>query len=54
MNTNASEYISIKDIGLAYRKAKVDAYYSTMLIRSEFIDYELDLESNLRQFKNKI
>lgn len=54
MNINSSEFVSIKDIGVAYRKAKVDAYYSTVLIRSDFVAYEKDLKSNLRQFEHLI
>lgn len=54
MNTNKSEFISLRDLGLAYRKAKVDAYYSSVLIRSEFVDYEKELVSNLRKFKRRL
>ena len=54
MNTNEREFISLIDLGLAYRKAKVDAYYSSILVRSEFADYEKDLVSNLRKFKRRL
>jgi len=54
MDTNEREFIGLLDLGLAYRKAKVDAYYSSILIRSEFADYEKNLVSNLRKFKRRL
>lgn len=54
MRTNELEYISLVDLGLAYRKAKVDAYYSSVLVRSEFLDYEQDLFSNLRRMQRRL
>jgi hypothetical protein len=54
LNTKESEFISLVDLGLAYRKAKVDAYYSSVLVRSAFVDYEKNLVSNLRKFKKRL
>ena len=39
--------ISIEDLGLAYRKAKVDLYYSTNPSLFQIADYEDNLQSNL-------
>lgn len=42
------------DLGLAYRKAKVDAYYSTTFNRSSFLSYEQDLHKNLKKLASRL
>lgn len=46
--------ISLVDLGLAFRKAKVDLYYSTHASLSEIADYEEDLHANLSALRVKI
>jgi hypothetical protein len=38
---------SLQDLGLAYRKAKVDLYYSTHPLLETIADYEENLHANL-------
>lgn len=42
------------DLGLAYRKAKVDAYYSPVMVRFDFVEYEKKLILNLAKFKKQL
>ena len=42
--------IELKDLGLAYRKAKVDLYYSSHASLEEIADYEENLHENLLAF----
>jgi hypothetical protein len=50
MKPKHSEFISLLDIGMAYRKAKVDAFYSLIPERLNFLEYEQDLHNNLTLF----
>lgn len=43
--------ISIRDLLLAYRKVKVDLYYSGLPCRSKLLDFELQLEPEIRRIK---
>ncbi len=44
----------IEDLAMAYRKAKVDYYYSTHASIALIADYELNLENNLQKLLEKI
>ncbi|MDR0280242.1 MAG: hypothetical protein LBJ37_20395 [Paucimonas sp.] len=46
--------LSLHDLGLAYRKAKVDLYYSTNPSLLEIAKYEEDLSKNLTRLKDLI
>ncbi|MEI7700855.1 MAG: Reverse transcriptase [Planctomycetia bacterium] len=46
--------ITLEDLGLAYRKAKVDLYYSTLAPIGLMADYEQDLYENLSALRAKI
>ncbi|TFD91233.1 reverse transcriptase domain-containing protein [Cryobacterium serini] len=45
---------TLADMGKAYRKAKVDLYYTTSPSMLAIADYEVALESNLRRLLDKI
>jgi len=46
--------ISLEDLGLAYRKAKVDLYYSSHACLSAIADYESNLTTNLANLQAKL
>ncbi|WJV25798.1 MULTISPECIES: RNA-directed DNA polymerase [Pseudomonas] len=46
--------LSLHDLGLAYRKAKVDLYYSTNPSLFDIANYEDDLSKNLARLKEQI
>ncbi|NKF26066.1 RNA-directed DNA polymerase [Pseudomonas sp. BGM005] len=46
--------VSLSDLGLAYRKAKVDLYYSTNPSLFDIANYEDDLSQNLVRLKEQI
>lgn len=46
--------LSLHDLGLAYRKAKVDLYYSTNPSLFDIANYEDDLSKNLTRLKEQI
>lgn len=46
--------VSLHDLGLAYRKAKVDLYYSTNPSLFDIANYEDDLSQNLTRLKEQI
>ena len=46
--------VSLHDLGLAYRKAKVDLYYSTNPSLFDIANYEDDLSQNLTRLKDRI
>ncbi|MFJ2480128.1 RNA-directed DNA polymerase [Pseudomonas sp. NPDC087598] len=46
--------VSLHDLGLAYRKAKVDLYYSTNPSLFDIANYEDDLSKNLTRLKEQI
>ncbi|KKL78461.1 hypothetical protein LCGC14_2024670, partial [marine sediment metagenome] len=46
--------ITLKDLGTAFRKAKVDLYYSTNPSLFAIADYEENLEENLQRLQKKI
>lgn len=48
------EGFTLKDLGMAYRKAKVDLYYSTNSQPIEIAKYEDDLEANLQALLTKL
>ncbi|TLS66186.1 Reverse transcriptase [Mariprofundus erugo] len=45
---------TLQDLGLAYRKAKVDLYYSSHPSLNAIADYEENLHSNLSELQKKI
>ena len=45
---------SLQDLGLAYRKAKVDLYYSSHASLEAIADYESDLHANLSALLTKL
>lgn len=45
---------TLKSLGIAYRKAKVDLYYSSNASLSAIADYEDDLHKNLSALLDKI
>ncbi|MGU5703417.1 reverse transcriptase domain-containing protein [Aeromonas caviae] len=49
-----AEEWSLEDIGLAYRKAKVDLFYSSHASLSDILNYEEDLQSNLASLLQRI
>ncbi len=46
--------VSLTDLGLAYRKAKVDLYYSTNPSLFAIADYEEELTANLTRLQSKL
>ncbi|MHC8411660.1 reverse transcriptase domain-containing protein [Pseudomonas sp. Hz4] len=46
--------VTLKNLGLAWRKAKVDLYYSTQPQILEMAEYEDDLEKNLELLREKL
>ena len=46
--------ITLTDLGIAFRKAKVDLYYSTTPSLFAIADYEENLEDNLRSLQKRI
>mgnify|MGYP001583675467 FL=1 len=46
--------VSLHDLGLAYRKAKVDLYYSTNPSLFDIANYEDELSQNLTRLKDRI
>lgn len=48
---NANGYISLFDFGIAYRKAKADLFYSSRACKKALLEYESELEINLKQLK---
>ncbi|NKC23409.1 hypothetical protein HED50_22705 [Ochrobactrum oryzae] len=46
--------ITLQDLGLAYRKAKVDFYYSSQASLDAIASYEENLHSNLSALLQKI
>lgn len=46
--------ISLEDLGLAYRKAKVDLYYSSHVSLEAIAEYEESLHTNLTVLQGKI
>lgn len=46
--------VSLHDLGLAYRKAKVDLYYSTNPLLFDIASYEDNLSQNLARLKDQI
>ena len=51
---NNREFFSLIDLGIAYRKAKADLYYSSRACRQALADFESDLPDNLRALKQKL
>lgn len=49
-----SEFITLEDLGIAYRKAKVDLYYSTHSPLLAIAEYESDLANNLQALLTKL
>lgn len=45
---------SLEDLGIAYRKAKVDLYYSSVVSVEAIADYESELHGNLINLRDKI
>lgn len=43
---------SLEDLGMAYRKVKVDLFYSTRSRRRDLLDFEDDLEANLQSIRS--
>lgn len=52
--TQKDTQFQLHDLALAYRKAKVDLYYSSHANLQEIVDYEGDLESNLVRLLEKL
>ena len=46
--------IGINDLGLAYRKAKVDLYYSSHACLMDVYEYECNLLDNLQRLLHKL
>lgn len=46
--------ISLNDMGMAYRKAKVDLYYTTLPPLSRIAEYESDLVENLSALRERL
>lgn len=46
--------VRIQDLTIAYRKAKVDLYYSSDQRRLELAEYEADLERNLQRLRRRL
>lgn len=46
--------VTLKQLALAWRKAKVDLYYSTNPPLFEIVDYEKNLLDNLEQLRQRI
>lgn len=53
MSKNKNEF-TLMDVGMAYRKAKVDLYYSTHACMRSLVDYEESLEDNLQALLRKL
>lgn len=46
--------VSLVELAMSYRKAKVDLFYSTHKRRLELVDYEANLAENLRRLRDRI
>lgn len=53
MNLNTNDF-KIEDLGIAYRKAKVDYYYSTYHSLFAIVEYEKNLDANLNRLFDQI
>ncbi|MEI8246378.1 MAG: RNA-directed DNA polymerase [Lentisphaerota bacterium] len=53
-STTNRKFISIVDLGMAYRKAKVDLYYMSNPCILKILDYEELLEDNLKSLHSKL
>lgn len=49
-----SNFMTLTDIGMAYRKAKVDVFYATVPNRLDLLAYEQDLAKNLAHFYERL
>lgn len=54
MSSRARVGITLDDLALAYRKAKVDLYYSNSPRPLDLLEYEEELEANLVSLRNRI
>ena len=54
MVLNQNEFISLIDLGLAFRKAKADMYYSTNTCILDAVIYEENLSKNLRSLYERL
>lgn len=46
--------MSLENLGMAYRKAKVDLFYTDGVVREKLLNYEQRLEENLKQLLEKL
>ena len=53
-NSIQTEDSLLQDLGMAYRKAKADLFYSPRCCRQELLTYEVNLDANLRALAEKI
>jgi hypothetical protein len=54
MDTNGHEFISLVDLGMAYRKAKADLFYSSRACRKTLSAFESKLREKLTTFQKKL
>lgn len=54
MDTNLSKFISLLDLGIAYRKAKADLFYSPRTCRTILSAYESKLSQKLKALRRKL
>ena len=46
--------VSLEEIGLAYRRAKVDLFFASRNCRDDLLKFEQELATNLRSLEGKI
>lgn len=54
MNGTGGMSFSLKDLGMAYRKAKVDLYYTTLPPLTRISEYESNLVGNLNSLRERL
>jgi len=54
MNGTGGMSVSLQDLGMAYRKAKVDLYYTTLPPLTWIAEYESDLVENLNSLRDRL
>lgn len=54
MTATRDEFYSLKDLGIAYRKAKVDLYYSSRAARRDLLSFEGALSRNLQRLRSQL
>ncbi len=54
MPDNYSITVSLEDLGMTYRKVKVDLYYTSLPVKENLVTYKTDLVENIKNLKDKL